>query len=462
MYELISGELSQMKIFRSRIVVALMLCTGVLVAGAFGFIAIEGYSVTDGLYMSAITVTTVGFGEVRPLTPTGRLFTTGLILCSFMTLAFAGHTIGQSLLENVWSGQTERKKMKKQIASLRDHYIVCGYGRVGAAAVQQFEDLSADFVVIESNENQLERLKEKGYLYINGDATHEGVLEDAGIKSARGLLSLLNEDPDNLFVVLSAREMNPTLNIISRSNGASSGFKIMRAGADDVVSPFDSAGKQIAADILRITGRMAPAHCVARGESLLPKWITVEEGSSMMNQTIHDLSLEMQRAVIGLRRDGCDQLMPDDQMKLLSGDQIMVLDENNDEKERAVPGHKKSRKLVIIDDNPVIVKLYTRLFQKAGFAPLTATNGQDGLALILKTQPRVAVIDYDLPAMSGIEVCLNVRRQMNGSGIKLILFTSDNSTETRESALKAGADAVVVKSSEASEIIHTVNDFLNR
>jgi voltage-gated potassium channel len=439
-----------------------MLCTAVLVAGTFGFIAIEGYSVIDGLYMSAITVSTVGFGEVKPLTPAGRLFTTGLILCSFTTLAFAGHTIGQSLLENVWSGQTERKKMKKQIASLRDHYIVCGYGRVGAAAVQQFESQSADFVVIESDENQLGRLKDKGYLHINGDATHEGVLEDAGIKSARGLLSLLNDDPDNLFVVLSAREMNPTLNIISRSNEASSGFKIMRAGADDVVSPFDSAGKQIAADILRITGRMKPSHGVARGESLLPKWITVEEGSSMMNQTIHDLSREMQRAVIGLRRDGCDCLMPDDRIQLLSGDQIMVLDEGNDVRESALPGHEKGRKLVIIDDNPVIVKLYTRLFQKAGFAPIAATNGQDGLALILKTQPQIAVIDYDLPTMSGIEVCRNVRLRMKDSGIKLIMFTADSSPETRESALEAGADAVVVKSSEASEIIHTVNDFLKR
>jgi voltage-gated potassium channel len=451
-----------MRFFRSRIAIALMLCTAVLVAGTIGFIAIEGYSVIDGLYMSAITVSTVGFGEVKPLTPTGRLFTTGLILCSFMTLVFAGHTIGQSLLENVWSGQTERKKMKKQIASLRDHYIICGYGRVGAAAVQQFEAQSADFVVIESDENQLGRLKEKGYLHINGDATHEGVLEDAGIKNARGLLSLLNDDPDNLFVVLSAREMNPTLNIISRSNEARSGFKIMRAGADDVVSPFDSAGKQIAADILRVTGRMKPSHGVARGESLLPKWITVEEGSSMMHQTIHDLSREMQRAVIGLRRDGRDLLMPDDRMKLLSGDRIMVLDEGNDVKESTLPGHEKGRKLVIIDDNPVIVKLYTRLFQKAGFAPIAATNGQDGLALILKTQPRIAVIDYDLPAMSGIEVCRNVRRRMTDSGIKLIMFTADSSPETRESALEAGADAVVVKSSEASEIIHTVNDFLKR
>ncbi len=449
------------KIFRSRMAIALMLCCAVIAAGTFGYVLIEDYSIGEGLYMSAITLSTVGFGEVKPLTPPGRLFTTGLILCSFLALAFAGHTIGQSLLENVWSGQTERKKMKKEIASLRNHYIVCGYGRVGAAAVSHFEELSSDFVIIESNETQVNILKEKEYLFLIGDATHEDVLEDAGIKRARGLLSLLNEDPDNLFVVLTAREMNPTLNIISRSNEASSGHKIIRAGADDVVSPFDSAGKKIASDILRTTGRLAPSHGVACGENLAPKWITVEEGSSMINQTIHDLSYEMQRAVVGLRRDGGDHLMPDPKTVLLDGDQIMVLDEGIDERVEPYPSHRNAKRLVIIDDNPVIVKLYTRLFQKAGFSPMTANNGQDGLDLILKTEPNVAVIDYDLPAMSGIEVCNNVRRQLNGSHIKLIMFTADKSPETRESALEAGADAVVVKSSDASEVIRTVNEFLN-
>ena len=449
------------KIFRSRMAIAMMLCCTVLVAGTFGFVVIEDYSIGEGLYMSAITMSTVGFGEVKPLTSPGRLFTTGLILCSFLALAFTGHTIGQSLLENVWSGQAERKKMKKEIASLKNHYIVCGYGRVGAAAVSQFEELSSDFVIIESDENQVNALREKDYLYLNGDATHEDVLENAGIKTAKGLLSLLNEDPDNLFVVLTAREMNPTLNIISRSNEASSGHKIIRAGADDVVSPFDSAGKKIASDILRTTGRMAPSHGVACGESPAPKWISVEEGSSMIHQTIHDLSLEMQRAIVGMRREGVDRLMPDAETVLMEGDRIMVLDEGGDKIDEAYPILRKSKRVVIIDDNPVIVKLYTRLFQRAGYAPITAGNGLDGLDLILKTQPHAAVIDYDLPAMSGIEVCHHVRRQPNGNRINLILFTADKSPEIRENALEAGADAVVVKSSDASRIIRTVNDFLN-
>lgn len=450
-----------MKFFRPRIVISLTLCCSVLAAGTLGFVMIENYTLIDGLYMSAITVSTVGFSEVQPLTPTGRIFTTGLILCSFLALAFAGHTIGQSLLENVWNGQTERKKMKKKIGSLTNHYVVCGYGRVGAAAVHQFEKLSSDFVVIENDENQLPTLKEKGYLYINGDATQEEALEEAGIKRAEGLLSLLNDDPDNLFVVLTAREMNPTLNIISRSNEASSGHKIIRAGADDVVSPFDSAGKQIASEILRTTGRIKTQDVMKySGGGLSPRWITIEQGSGMVDQTILELSRQMQRSVLGLRRQDIDHLVPKKETVLGVGDKILVLDESDDESDDLYSSNRESHELVIIDDNPVIVKLYSRLFQKAGFIPFIATNGRDGLEAILKKKPRAAVIDYQLPAMSGIDVCRKVREKMGSDDIKLVLFTSDESPQTRQKALDSGADAVVVKSPEAAEIIHIIRNFI--
>ena len=447
-------------IFRTRIALALTLCGFVICAGTLGFVLIEDYSLVDGLYMSAITVSTVGYSEVQPLTSIGRLFTMGLILCSFLALAFAGHTIGQSLLENVWSGRTERKKMSKKIESLKDHYIVCGYGRVGAAAVEQLKKLSSEFVIIESDENQISLLKEKEYPYLNGDATHEEVLDEAGIKFAEGLLSLLNNDPDNLFVVLTAREMNPTLNILSRADGANSGHKILRAGADDVVSPFDSAGKQIASDILRAAGRMEPVMGIHGKEGITPRWITVEPGSGMIHQSILELSREMQRWVIGLRRDNIDRLEPDSETTLVEGDQILVLDEIEEEGDNSYAGYSEPRKLVIIDDNPVIVKLYSRLFQKAGFIPFIATDGSEGLEVIMDQKPQAAVIDYQLPKMSGIEVCKKVRQQMNGDPIKLILFTADESSETRQMALASGADAVVVKSPEASEIIHTVSNFL--
>jgi CheY-like chemotaxis protein len=181
----------------------------------------------------------------------------------------------------------------------------------------------------------------------------------------------------------------------------------------------------------------------------------------MIHQSIQELSVEMQRPVIGLRRDHIDHLEPDKTTRLQEGDQILVLDETEEAVEDQYKRYSEPQKMVIVDDNPVIVKLYSRLFQKAGFIPFTTTDGKEGLDVILDQKPQAAVIDYHLPKMSGIDVCQCVRQQMNGDPIKLILFTADESPRTRQSALASGANAVVVKSPDASEIIHTVSNFLN-
>jgi CheY-like chemotaxis protein len=192
---------------------------------------------------------------------------------------------------------------------------------------------------------------------------------------------------------------------------------------------------------------------------LATKWITIESGSGMIHQTIRELSLEMQSPVIGLRRDDIDHLEPDKKTMLQEGDRILVLDEAGKADEAEYEPFSEPQKLVIVDDNPVIVKLYSRLFQKAGFIPFVAGDGKEGLEVILDQKPQAAVIDYQLPKMSGIDLCRRVRQQMNGDPIKLVLFTTDGSRGTRQSALASGADAVVVKSPDASEIIHTVSNF---
>ena len=172
--------------------------------------------------MSVITLTTVGFGEVKPLPVAGRGFTTFYILLGFGSLAIAGRAIAESLIENVFSGQSEIKKMKKKISLLKSHFIICGFGRVGAASAEYFIKDGADFVVIENDPEQCHVIREKDYIFLEGDATSEAILLEAGIKSAKGLIALLNSDPKNLFIVLSARELNPTLQIISRVEDASS------------------------------------------------------------------------------------------------------------------------------------------------------------------------------------------------------------------------------------------------
>ncbi|MBW1924736.1 MAG: NAD-binding protein [Deltaproteobacteria bacterium] len=442
---------------KRRILIAVLLILVIIAGGTAGYMLLEEYSFVEALFMSAITMSTVGYGEVRTLSETGRVFSICLIFSSFVGLAFAGHALGESLLEKVWSGRSEIKKMKKKISELRGHYIVCGFGRVGRAAVDHFVKTGVSFVIIESDPGHIADIKRMEYLFVEGDATRETVLMEAGIKRARGLLALVGSDPDNLFLVLTARELNPTLSIISRANDASAEKKIIRAGADSTISPFASAGRQVANDILAVTGQRIAIADVAALKDVAPRWITVQEGSSMAGVNIGDLSRQMGRKILGLRREGEDRIFPEDTMILRPGDMLLVMDEEKDGVDAsASPAESGPKKVVIVDDNPVIVKLYTRLFQKAGFIPLAATDGRQGLDLILKEKPAAAVIDYMLPLLSGIEICRLVRDAGSCEETRLILFTADEQKETRQRALRAGADAVVVKSPEAGEVIETV------
>jgi len=442
--------------FKHRIMLALILCLNIILIGTLGYMLIEDYSLFEGLYMSVITITTVGFGEVKPLSEIGRGFTAFYILIGFGCLAFAGHAIVESIFENFSSGKSEKRKMKKQISSLKSHYIICGYGRVGQAAAEHFEKTDTEFVIIEANLGQRQVIQEKGYLFIEGDATRENVMLEAGIKCACGLLALLNSDPDNLFAVLTARELNPTLHIIARAEESSSEQKIIRAGADSVISPFATAGMQIAGDILAATGNSDQMSVCSIQPTAVPQWVTVMEGSSMMGESINAVAGQMGQEVIGLRRNGNDLILPDPETQLETADMILVFDINRNGEKQFSKQAPQPKKLVIVDDNPVILRLYSRLFQKAGFDPVTAIDGRDGLDAIIKEKPAAAVIDFMLPVISGIEVCQQVRAQEGLQGIKLILFTGDNQPETRSRALDAGADAVVIKSPEASEVIETV------
>ncbi|MDY6954461.1 MAG: NAD-binding protein, partial [Thermodesulfobacteriota bacterium] len=375
------------------------------------------------------------------------------ILIGFGSLAFVGHAIVESLLEKVWSGKSELRKMRKKISGLKSHYVVCGYGRVGMAAAEYFRETGADFVIIEANSAQTREIREKGYLIVEGDATRDATLLKAGIKSASGLLALLNSDPDNLFTALTARELNPMLHIIARAEDASSEKKILRGGANDVISPFTTAGKQIAEQVLSATRKQDACQETYR-QKAVPQWVRVQEGSPMLGETVGTVSMQMGLEIMGLRRSGQDFILPDRETTLERADMLLVIDYEEDKGSSSAP--LEPDKLVIVDDNPVILRLYARLFQKAGFHPMTATNGGDGLELIIQEKPVAAVIDFMLPTLTGIEVCRRVRAVEACKDTKLVLFTADHQPETRTRALEAGADAVVVKSPEASEVIETV------
>ncbi len=439
-----------------RIKVAILLCLSTLVIGTSGYMVIEGYSLFEGIYMSVITITTVGFGELKSLSEAGRGFTMFLILLGFGSIAFAGRVGVESLLETAWSGKAEIRKMKKQIMLLKGHYIVCGYGRVGAAAVEKFKKVDAEFVIIEANSAQCQGIREKGYFLLDGDATSETTLLEAGIKTARGLLALLDSDPDNLFIALTARELNPTLHIIARSEEASSEKKILQAGADSVISPFTAAGRRIANDILSSSGQLSRLTDPSDRPQASPQWISVQDCEGMSGMEIGAVSAEMGINVIGLRRQGHDFLFPDMQEKTQASDMLLVMPEEQTCADQGQQCSQDPPKVVIVDDNPVILRLYTRLFKKAGFYPMAATNGEQGLDLIIHEKPAAAVIDFNLPLMSGDEICERVRTKEGLQDTRLIIFTSDETPAIKKRALKAGADEVIIKGPEASEVIDAV------
>ncbi len=420
--------------------------------GTFGYMLLEGYSFIEGAYMTAITMSTVGYGEVRPLSHAGWIFSMVLILMGFLGVAFTGQVLVVGAFEGIWSGRMEAKKLQKQLSQLKDHFIVCGFGRVGIGAVQSLVEANAPFVIIDNDPATKETVQEKDYPWVKGDATSEDVLLQAGIKRAKGLLALLNSDPDNLFLVLTARELNPTLYIVSRANEFSSEKKILRAGADQVITPFISAGKNIANAVLAGSG--ADVELPSADPFFdAPKWITVGENSEFTGKTTGEITAEWEHNVLGLRRKGKDTILPEPDTVVRTGDMLFMVEGKAAGKTDAQMNDKR---LVIVDDNPTILGLYARLFRRRGFHPITATNGREGLETIVREKPTAAVIDFMLPVLSGIELCQKLRSDPANDNIRLILFTADEQAETRRRALAAGADEVVVKSADASKIIDTV------
>jgi len=439
-----------------QMIIALTLCFFTILFGTFGYVFIEEYTLTEGFYMTMITVTTVGFGEVKPLSMAGRGFTALLIVIGFISLAFTGRAVAGSFLETVWSGKARLKKMQKEILGLKSHYIICGFGRVGASAVKNFINANADFVIIESGQTACDELKEKGCLFIEGDATSESVLMSAGIKSASGLIALLDSDPENLFIVLTARELNPTLHIISRAGDISSEKKIYSAGADSVISPFRTAGKQIALAILSATGNTSSQIDQQMRQGGAPQWVSINDNPDLEGQTITSISQQLKQNIIGFRRGKHDTIFPFPETIIKKSDLVLTIDGADADDDCTPKAAHNFRKIVIIDDNPSILRVFSRLFRKAGYNPITAKDSAEGIKCILAEKPAAAVIDLMLPDRSGIELCQEISTDDSCRDIKLILFTSDKNSDTRKRALKSGADEVIVKSSDSSEIIKTV------
>ncbi|NDJ62361.1 MAG: potassium channel protein [Chloroflexi bacterium] len=229
-----------------------LLTLAVLTASAtLVYMIIEGMSATDALYMTIITITTVGFGEVTPLSPAGRVFTVILILLGVGTTTTAISTaIGIVLGPRLWLSIRQRR-MERLLMEISNHYVVCGYGRMGRQVIEDLRARDEPFVLIDRSDEIQQELIQHGFPHVIGDATHDESLLEAGIKRARGMIAALDTDPDNVMTVMTARELNPRLFIVARVSNAEAERKLIRAGANRVVSPYQIGGHRLALALLR-------------------------------------------------------------------------------------------------------------------------------------------------------------------------------------------------------------------
>src|SRR5579864_2639522 len=216
----------------------------ILVGGTLGFIFIEHYPPFDAFYMTLITITTVGYAEVHPLSQAGRVFNSFLIFfgVTIMLLAVGGMT--QAIIELELNQYFGKRRKKKMIDQLHDHFIVCGFGRVGRGAAVELQRAGVPFLVVDKNDERVEWAMKMGMLAVVADATDDQNLRDAGIMRAKGLIATLQSDADNLFVILSAKALKPSLQISARVNSEQSEKKMRLAGADYVFAPYDMTGNR--------------------------------------------------------------------------------------------------------------------------------------------------------------------------------------------------------------------------
>ncbi|GGH17582.1 potassium channel family protein [Silvibacterium dinghuense] len=319
----------------SRLIRRILLITGLLALitsiGTVGFVLIEGYPWFDAFYMTLSTITTIGYQEIKPLSHSGRVFNSFLIIVGVTAVFVAVGAMTQTIIELELQGRYGERRRKKMIHQLRDHFIVCGYGRVGRNAAYEFQRTATPFLVIDRNEQRVAKATNAGMLAMAADATQDDSLREAGVFRAKGLIAALASDADNLFIILSAKALNPQLTVVTRASEEEAGEKLRRAGADTVLTPFSMAGRQLADVLLR-------PHVVefidfARsnmGTGVVMEQVRVSSQAEFTGKTLGELT-ELRRSgviILAIRKTSGDTTFnPDPNLEIAAGDFLIVMGE---------------------------------------------------------------------------------------------------------------------------------------
>lgn len=319
-----------LKLFRSKIYTALLLLILVLFIGILGFRIIADYTWIDAIYMTVITITTVGFEEVNPLDNTSKIFTVFLILSSVVIVGYAISIITEYILSRNNLEDIKQRKMQKEIEAMKNHIIICGFGRNGKQAARKLRTYNKPFVIIEKEKEIIERLQEENVPFVLGNANEDETLIEAGIERASTLISALPSDADNLFVVLSARQINSKMTIISRASQETSYNKLKLAGANNVILPDKIGGDHMASlvvipDLIEFIDNLG----IVGERNINVEEVKVEQLYNTKNiKTIRQLDLRKLTGcnVIGFKDpDGEYMVNPGADTKLVPGSKIVVL-----------------------------------------------------------------------------------------------------------------------------------------
>ena len=300
-----------------------------LAIGTVGFTLIDGFPPFDAFYMTLTTMTTVGYGEIHPLSHAGRVFNSLLIAFGVSTLFIAIGAMTQTIIEMEFADVIGKRRNKRMIDKLKDHYIICGYGRVGRGAAAELAHAGVPFVVVDVAPDRAERAMLAGMLAVAADSTHDETLHQVGIERARGLVAALSTDADNLFVLLSAKGLNPKLYVAVRAAEEGAEEKMRRAGADAVFAPYAITGHRLAQSLLRPhVVQFLDFTTKAIGLDMAIEQLCVSERSEVVSKTIKEMQIGRDLGVIVMavrKSDGGMVFNPPAETAVRAGDYLIVM-----------------------------------------------------------------------------------------------------------------------------------------
>lgn len=307
----------------------LLMLLGLLVVATLGFMAIESWPLADAFFMAVITISTVGYGEVRPLSLEGKFFASFVIFSGLAIATYTSAKLGQMILEGELFGELGRRRMQREIDKLENHFIVCGYGRVGRPVADGLSRAGEGVVVVDASAEMEEELGADHYLYLIGDATDEEVLFKAGIERARALMALLPSDPDNVYLTITAKNLNRRVTVIARANNQKAEIKLKRGGADKVISPYEIAGNRVLQVALKPTVVEVMELATHREHLELGlEEVLVSEGSELNGRSLAEAGIRNKYGVIivAIKRGNGDMIFnPAADKKIKALDTLVTL-----------------------------------------------------------------------------------------------------------------------------------------